>query len=246
MSATRAAGVLAALIAAAVLVGCVGGTDPAPDPSPRAVTSEEAQLLAVTRFRNYDAGSRPFTTSLSVSGVETELAGWIDWASALGYAAASGSFGTEGVLWNDATVGAIPIEADADGRPPLPIPSLDDPGWQFQELDAGASPLYALLAALSGLGLDRPDNPLLVQQSGALWLREDELGGVPVTVFAAPADDAPVADTTDPDPDSSPLRLWIDDSGTLMRAEVRLGAQWTTVDFEPGPGPRLELPGGEG
>ncbi|AYF97568.1 hypothetical protein [Protaetiibacter intestinalis] len=231
-----------AVVLMLVLAAC-GSTDEQPEDGPRAVTSEEAQLLAVTRFRNFDAGSRAFSTSISVSGVATELTGWVDWEAALGYATASGSFDAEALLWSDATVGAILTTPDADGFPAMPIPDTDEAGWQFQELDPEASPLFALLATISALGQDRPDNPLLVQQSGALRLRSGVIDGTAVTVFAAPPTDEPLEATASADPDASPLRLWVDGDGLLRRAEVHLNASWTAVDFG-ADGPRLALPEG--
>lgn len=232
---------MAALLLAAVLTGCTGTDQPASEPTARPVTSEEAQLLAITRFTNFDAGSRPFSTALDVSGVETSMTGWVDYVSELGYASVTGSFGAEALVWTDGSLGAIPREPDADGYPVLPIPPTSDPGWQIQQLDPSASPLDALLAAISALGSDRPDNPLLVQQSGALWLREDEVDGTDVTVFAAPPSDAPVEGEA-PTEDTSSLRLWVADDGLLLRAEVRLNDSWTTVDFPDAPAPSLELP----
>lgn len=176
-----AGGLLGAALVAALLVGCTASPAADPTPTARPVSSEEAQLLAVTRFRNYDTGSRPFSTELAVSGVDTRVVGWVDYDSALGYASVTGSFGAEALLWTDAAVGAIPRDPDADGYPVLPIPATSDPAWQIQQLDPTASAFHALLAAISALGQDRPDNPLLLQQSGALWLRDDTVDDTAVT-----------------------------------------------------------------
>ena len=35
----------------------------------------------------------------------------------------------------------------------------------------------------------------------------------------------------DVDPDAASVRYWVDDDGLLLRAEVRLGESWATVDF---------------
>lgn len=241
---TTLARVAALLLAAAMLVGCTTTPAPEPTPAPRPVTSEEAQLLAVTRFMNFDRGSRAFSTELAVSGVDTQMQGWIDYESALGYSAVTGSFGAEALLWTDAAVGSIPTEPDADGNPPLPIPPTATAGWEIQQLDPTTSAFHALLASLSALGQDRPDNPLLVQQSGALWLRDDEVDGTPVTVFASPLSDEPAGDAT-VDPDASPLRIWVDSTGLMLRVEVRLDNTWTVVDFPDVDAPDLNLPGGD-
>lgn len=236
------------VLAATVLVATVlGGCTPTPaaTPSPRPVTSDESQLLAITRFTNFDIGSRPIHTELTVSGVATEMTGWVDYASELGFVSVTGTFGAEALLWTNGAVGAIPREPDADGNPVLPIPELSDPEWQIQTFDPKASGLDALLAAISALGSDRPDNPLLLQQSGALWLREDEVDGTSVTVFAAPLSDEPVdsGDAAGAAEDAT-LRLWVASDGLLRRAEVRINNEWSVVDFSDAPAPHLEVPGG--
>ena len=237
---------VALVLAGALLAGCTGAPED-PDASARPVTTEESQLLAIARFRNFDAGSRPFTTAVRERGADLELRGWIDHASHVGYAIVSGAFEPEALLWTGATVGVIPASPDADGNPPLPIPSLDDQAWLSHALDPSSSRLDSLLAAIGALGSDRPDNPLLLQQAGALWLRADEIDGTPVTVFAAPPSDDPVtADSPPIDAETSALRLWVDEEGLIMRAEVRVGDSWSTVDFSGSPGVSLTLPDSTG
>ncbi|WP_309708424.1 hypothetical protein [Pseudolysinimonas sp.] len=236
---TRLARVVAVSLTLVALAGC--GAEPA-EPSPRAVTSAEAQVLAVSRFLNFDARTRPFETTYTLSGVDVTMRGWVDYVAELGYASVSGEFGTEAVLWTDSSIGAIPRDAGADGYPVLPIPTLDDPEWQIEALDAGSSALGALVATISALGSDRPDNPLLLQQSGALWLRTDVIGDTAVTVFGAPPSDAPVTDSGPPDVEAVTLRLWLDADGLLRRAEVFVNDGWTSVDFPDIPGPELSIP----
>jgi hypothetical protein len=238
---TFATRMMAVGLAVAVLNGCAPGP---PEITPRPVTSAEAQLLAIARFQNFEARTRPFETSFTLSGVDVTMRGWVDYVAELGYASVTGTFGTETVLWTVSSLGAIPGAAGDDGYPTFPIPALDEPLWQIQELDAGSSALGALVATISALGSDRPDNPLLVQQSGALWLRDDEIEGTPVTVFAAPPSDTPIEGGVDtPDADAATLRLWLDSTGLLRRAEVFLNDIWNTVDFPDVTGPELSIAG---
>src|SRR5262249_52147039 len=114
--------------------------------------------------------------------------------------------------------------------------------WISHPLDASTSRLDALLITLSGLGSDRPDNPVLVAQSGALWLRTDSVNGTPVTVFAPPPSDRPLADTTTASTaDTSPLRRWVSGAGLMLRAEIRLGGDWNTADFPDSAAPSLTV-----
>ena len=222
----------------AALAGC--SSDPAPAAEqPRPVTTEESQLLATVRFNNFDAGSRPFRAELTEKGTDLHLQGWIDYALACRLRAGHRLVHPQALLWNGRTVGVHDSEPDADGNPVLPILDPADQAWVSHPLDASTSRLDALLITLGGLGSDRPDNPVLLQQAGAMWLRTDTVDGTPVTVFAGPPSDKPLDGTTKVTADTSPLRLWVDAAALLRRAEVRLGSDWVTADFPDAQAPRL-------
>ncbi len=229
----------------ALLLGCSGERAAAPE-QPRPVTTEESQLLATIRFNNFDAGSRPFRADMTEKGAELHLRGWIDYGSHLGYGQVTGSFTPQALLWNGKTVGVHDSPPDPDGNPVLPILDPADQTWVSHPLNAATSRLDALLVTLGGLGSDRPDNPVLLQQAGAMWLRTDTVDGIPVTVFASPPTDKPLDGTTKITADTSPLRLWVDAAALLRRAEVRLGSDWVTVDFANAQAPRLALPKASG
>lgn len=236
---------IALLIAslALALTGCAAQSAHSEADAARPVTTEESQLLAIARFNNFDLGSRPFVTELQERGVDLHLQGWVDYAAGLGFAATTGDFPAQAMIWTASDVGILPQQPDAAGDPVLPMPALDDPALSLDALDAESSRLDALLGVISGLGADRPDNPLLLQQAGALWLRTDEIDGAPVTVFATPPDDNPRDSSSPPlTADTSPLRLWVGADGTMLRADVRLGGDWITVDLPDAPGQVLALP----
>ncbi|WP_166868759.1 hypothetical protein [Salinibacterium sp. ZJ70] len=210
----------------------------------RPVTSAESELLAIARFANFDHGSRRFATTVQERGVELRLQGWVDYPSQLGYAAVTGDFRSQAMIWTDGVIGIIAREPDAHGDPILPMPALNDPGLALDSMDPTTSRLDALLGIISALGADRPDNPLLLRQSGALWLRADDIDGTSVSVFAAPPSDAPRDASAPPlTADSAGLRLWLDATGLMLRAEARIGDQWTTIDFSTTDAPALELGG---
>ena len=234
-----------ALVAALALSAC-GGEPPDPDAGARPVTTEEAQLLAVARFNNFDAGTRPVRSSVTEQGTALALQGWFDYASHVGYAAVTGEFDPQSLLWTASAAGIADAAPDAEGNPPLPIPVSLTSG-ESRGLDPTSSRLDALLAVIGSLGSDRPDNPLLLQQTGALWLREDTIDSTAVTVFAAPPSDTPPDASSPPiTADTSSLRLWVDAAGLMRRAEVRLGSDWTTIEMPDAAGPVLTLPTGDG
>ena len=246
LTATVGAGLLAAslLLTGCTTTGAEGADQPAPTTSatatdaPRALTSDEAQGLATMRFRNYAAGVRSIAFAVTDSGKTYDVEGWADYAAHLGYATVSEDDAIPVVIgWSTAGLSTHdypPPVPDGAALPPLPPPDLPDApeSWVSSDLDPTSSRLHTLLAMVVSLGNDRPDNPLLLQQSDARWLRTDDLDGTPVTVYAGPSSEKPA------DPDAvteSTVRYWVDDEWTLLRLEARLGGdgEWTKVDLGP-------------
>jgi hypothetical protein len=232
----RAVGVLAGAALVLSLVACAAPAEGAagddfPASDARPLTTEEAQTLAAMRLRNLDAGTRTVAFDLADPDVELGFDGWFDYESGVGYGLASGD-GDELLLWNTRAVGSHPATSDAA---PLPIPDVDQlaTAWQGSALDPQASRLETLLATIGSLGADRPENPLLLQQNGTLWLGERTIDGTELTVYAGPpSDEALEADET-ADPADATVRYWVDDRAMLHRLDLRLGGEraWTTVSF---------------
>jgi hypothetical protein len=241
MTRIRRVAIAMAVVAALTLATLAGCTSSPAATGPRPITAAESQVLAVVRFKNFDAGTRSFTTSLHDSGAPLSIAGWVDYASSVGYALVSDSGApADLLLWNDTVRAARTVSSDSAAAP-LPPPDTDaglGSSWQSAPLvaDRDKHPLLVLLAVLVALGNDRPDNPLLLRQGGALWLRTDNIGATRVTVFAGPTSASssavpPSSAQSTPNPDASNTRYWVDKSGLLLRLEVRLGVDWVTVDF---------------
>jgi len=77
------------------------------------------------------------------------------------------------------------------------------------------------------LGQDRPDNPELIRQGGALWLRRAKLAGRTVDVMSGPrtpgsAGSAPGVD------------YWLTADSTLLRVSAHLGgaSAATSIDLD--------------
>ena len=221
----------------AVSLGVVA-CSPSGPPASRSLTTEESQLLAIARFRNFDAGSRSVTFEVTDAGHAIAFDGWCDYRTGTGYGLLlDGGTPNTLIMWRDAT-----LAIHAPGGPTAPLPPPDAGSslgatWLAATMDPAASALHAALLFVAELGSDRPENPLLLQQGGALWLRDDSIDGVPVTVFAGPTGLAPSPSTS---LESSRVRYWVDATGLLHRVEVRLGAQWVTIDLGPADGVALD------
>jgi hypothetical protein len=241
MSRVRLAGAALVAVCLMVLTACGGSADDGPS-EPKQLTQEQAELLATVRFRNYDAGVRAVSVTIPDSasqgaGSGGRLTGWVDFAGHLGYGSVEqGGAALGSVLWNGtrmAVAESAPVPAS------FPIPEA---GWRSDGLDVRASALTQTLAILLDLGSDRPENPLLLRQSDAAFVRTDTVDGRPVVVLAGPSPaqaESPPASTAD---DSKRVRYWIDDDGLVLRVQLRLAGTtgWTVVDLTDAPGVTLD------
>lgn len=222
---------LASLILASmtVLLAACGGSDSADKPEAAALTQEQAELLATTRFYNFDAGLRAVTVTIPApEGAKTstgiKVSGWADFAEHLGYAGVTQGDATQGLLlWSG---DRIAISQSATGIAELPVPST---GWRSADLVADTSPMTQSLAIVTSLGSDRPENPLLLRQSDAAFLRNDTIDGKAVMVIAGPSPQGSEKST----PLKNRVRYWIDKDGLLLRVEAKLAGTsgWTRIDL---------------
>lgn len=221
--------VLAVLLAIGVwaLIALRPADAPAPTASPagegpRALTTEEAERLAVARFLAYRDGSREFEVDVSTADGPVALHGRVDYRSGVGITAAALDDGTAIVTWDADTFVGWVGEGDGTTVPDAPtaVPGTARP------LDPSASTVDAVLVLVKNLGADRPENAQLLQTSDAQWLRADDVDGAPVDVFAGPSDAASGegAGTT---------RFWIDESGALLRFEADLPSGTVSVLLHP-------------
>ncbi|RIQ26278.1 hypothetical protein [Jiangella rhizosphaerae] len=236
-----------AAIAVLALTACSGDDEPGTSPSasesgdgPRPLTGDEAQRLSMMRYTNYTDGVRGLSFEVVDNGRTFTVDGWADFAQHVGYAHVSqdGS-DPELVAWTLSQITSHAPVGPATDDPPLPPP--DDTAWTSSTLAPEQSRLHAMLALVFQAASDRPDNPLLLQQTDARWLRSDEVDGVRVDVVAGPTADRaydPATATTAADGSDATVRYWVDEEGRLLRLEARLGGtgDWTAVDFTDAPG----------
>ncbi|MFF2331221.1 MULTISPECIES: hypothetical protein [unclassified Streptomyces] len=213
---------------------CTQNKPPAPATATApALTTPQAELLALTRFTNYRRGSSQVTADIPVQGHVARLTGRLDWRNGTGLAILQSGDGTleatrNLLRWNRTTVSMRRNWTD-----PLPArPPRDD--WNEHPLAAQASAIDTTLLLLLNLATDRPDNAQLLLHSGARRLGDEKVTGVPVTVFAGPSATTPqgsareAARTT-----PGRTRYWIDEDARLRRFSARLGGttDWLVATF---------------
>ncbi|MFG2907994.1 hypothetical protein ACGF13_23380 [Kitasatospora sp. NPDC048286] len=249
------AGWLKAVIAIVVCGAAAGGvavyrtvSDEAVE---RPVTTDEAGRLALSRLNLYQASPVAVTlTADEGGGVSIRVDGVVDYRTHRGV----GRYRTTGaggpmdhglIVWDTGGLGLAPDQAGtgstgSPGSTNSPgntgSPGTDAPAWQQAEhiprqgwspRTYTADPLDAGLNLLVQLGADRPDNPLLLAQSGARWLGRDRIDGRDYDRFAGPR-----AQGSAPDGARSPLTYWVDGDGGLRRVTMRMPGLGTPTTVE--------------
>ncbi|WP_235926004.1 hypothetical protein [Actinokineospora pegani] len=218
---------LAAAVVAAVAVALCTAWDDSGSASPRALTAEETQRLAIARFRNFEAGGRAVTITVPDTAGGLVITGSVDYRNRLGYGVVRGTGrNTSGdglIEWTDTTVFVHPMEEVPTRAPDAPPTA----GWHHRPLQTMGSTLDTTLSIVLGLGSDRPDNAQLLPQNGAAWLGRDQVNGQPVDVLRGPDAHGRVGA-----PGS--VRYWLGQDGTMhrVRAEVASEPEPVVIDFD--------------
>jgi hypothetical protein len=206
------------------LPGCAADTPTVAPPQERPLTEDEANQFAVTRFRNYEAKGVKFSAVLPSAAGQVSLTGYLNFRASVGYAlvrpvtASQTEVGL--VQWNVDT--RILWSGEYSGSTPQPqLPPI--PG-KAGGISPATSSVDAALAILLALGSDRPDNPQLLRQSDARWVRADAIKETPVVVVRGPS--------AEPGGSSRTL-YWINEQGQLLRLELQLPSGNALIDFSP-------------
>jgi hypothetical protein len=223
--------VVAALAAISVVAGSgamvgallSGGGSPrstAPKAEGRPITSDEANRLAVMRYRNYQGTGVHFHTSVAGTGGALTVDGVVDYHRSLGLAQVSGLGSSFTFEWDHQQLAACPGAA-TQTTVPADLPTAKA---AIRPLNTSATAVDAVLALMLARGLDRPDNAQLLQQSGARWLGHDTIDGVAYDVLTGPTQTGAPAGST-----SDTLRYWISADGHLGRVDAHLGGSPTAT-----------------
>lgn len=173
---------LTAILLALLSVSACGGKS---EIAERALTSEEAALLAEIPFRNFEVGGADFIANAAFMGLNDSITmtGSIDWVKHLGRASieASGQeAGIDEVMWTSKEV--------LESRPALSqmLGAIDLSRIRFvaRPPDSERRLLDHVIAILVSLASTERENALLIQQKeGSVFLRSDVLRGQKVFVL---------------------------------------------------------------
>ncbi|MFI6584740.1 hypothetical protein [Embleya sp. NPDC050493] len=201
----------------------------------RAVTVDEASRLALSRLTLFQASPVAMTlTADEGGGVSIRVEGVVDYRNHRGVGGyevtgAGGRVDRGLIVWDGGGLGLAPPPQGAGGPPWEQAERIPRQGWSSRAYTA--DPLDSGLRLLVGLGADRPDNPLLLAQSGARWLGSDRIQGRDYDRFAGPrAQDAARGGATDGE--LSPLTYWVDGDGGLRRVTMRMPGLGTPTTVE--------------
>ncbi|HWL45500.1 MAG TPA: hypothetical protein VNQ73_21345 [Ilumatobacter sp.] len=200
--------------------GCGGESDQA-----RPLTADEAALLASTRVQN--VREREVGFEIDIPGSPRLL---LDVVVNFEEHYAYGRFesrerGDEGPVLEHGLIGWDPNHVVGVAADDAQVPIRDH--WFRQALGSESRRDLTMLLTLN-LGSDRPENPQLLQQGSAQFLRRDRIGDTAVIVLAGPGDPSSSAPGG-----GARTRYWLDDQGTMLRFEAYLGdagGKMTTVD----------------
>lgn len=215
---------MAAVAVAAFLFADGGGSGPS---GPRAVTSDEANRLAITRFRNYEAHGRAVTITVPGTAGELIVTGSVDYRGKLGYGVVHGTgrnTSSDGLIEWTATSAFVHPMANTPAHAPASPPRS---GWYGRPLQSSGTSLDSALAIALNLGSDRPDNAELLPQNGAAWWGRDRVDGHRVDVMTGPS-------SRDRSGTAGNVRYWVGSDGTMYRVHVnvRSASQPVVIDFD--------------
>jgi hypothetical protein len=194
---------------------------------PRPLTTDEANRLAITRFRNYQAQGRAVTITVPGTAGGLTVTASVDYRRKVGYGVVHGTGrgrSSDGLIrWTPTSVQVRPM-TDAPAHAPASPPRS---GWYDRPLLSSGSALDTSLSIVLGLGGDRPDNAELLPQNGAAWWGRERVDGRWTDVMAGPS-------SPDRSGTAGNVRYWIGSDGTMYRVRVSVGSQPepVVIDFD--------------
>ncbi|MFD7154760.1 hypothetical protein ACFV9C_09190 [Kribbella sp. NPDC059898] len=210
-----AAAAVACAAVATVLVVVSSKSDAS---APRALTADEANRLAITRFRNYETGGRAVRITVPDTAGGLTVTASVDFRSKRAYGELRGAGRNSS---SDGVIRWTPTQLSAASK---------TVGWTNRPLQTTGSTLDTALRITLGLASDRPDNAQLLPQNGARQLGQETINGHRTDVMLGPAArDRPDTEGT--------VKYWIAEDGTMYRVQLAVASepQPVVIDFDTQP-----------
>ncbi|MGW7414298.1 hypothetical protein [Streptomyces sp. NPDC054863] len=245
---------LAALGLGASALAAVLFLGPGPADDPRPLRTEEAEQMALSRFSLYEKSPLEVVARAPMGGGSVEVRAVIDYRAhrAVGSYTAGRARGL--LAWDATGLAAAEGTATSAADAVAAAGRLGSRAWSPRPYSS--DPLDVVLRVAMGLGTDRPDNPQLLAQQGALYLGRDQWNGAAYSLYSgprpAPGSKGPNTASRDagrsPAPARqagarSPLTYWISDRSGLGRVEIRTADAAAPSRIEFGPTVRTKVPG---
>ena len=163
------------------LAAC-GGSE---SPSERALTSDEAAILANVQYSNLQVGGAAFEIAAADTASNTSLSivGEIDWTTHRGRAIVNASGREAGVVEVTWDLNQI-LERRRDVGALLTQLGYAPDAWIARPPDLTNRDLDRVIGIVAGMASEQPDNAILIQQKeGSAFVRNDMWKNTPVKVF---------------------------------------------------------------
>lgn len=180
--------------------------------------------MAITRFDNYNKGIVNLDITASAPGQNFHARAMVDMTQRVGYAeytttepGSGATINTGTLAWSDSL-----IETANGGS----LTQAAGPTTWAERSLTSQSPIDVALVLALDLGADRPDNPALLQQSGARLLSAESDSGGTIWEISGPGSAA--ADTgnnTAQTTGQSKTTYWIRTTGQLVKFQGDLGGK---------------------
>ncbi|MFI8929053.1 hypothetical protein ACIG3E_15415 [Streptomyces sp. NPDC053474] len=233
------------------LAGAAGGVlllaGPEDGGGSRLVSAEEAQRMALARFRTYQGSPSEVVVRVPAPEGAAVVRAVVDHRRhrAVGWYQAGGQREPGLLAWDGGGL-AVAEPRQTPQRPgPRQAPQpprqsagsaaraaarLEPSAWTRRPF--GRAPLDAALRLTLAMAADRPENPQLLAQSGPLHLRTEQIDGHRYDVLSGPrprphASASTTAPTKPTAAGRSPLTYWIGGDGELRRITADFGADRT-------------------
>ncbi|MFD3517463.1 hypothetical protein [Streptomyces sp. NPDC058657] len=238
-----ALGVGAASLAAVGVLAVTG-----PSEGPRPVTTEEAEQLAAARFGLHEQSPLEVEAQAPMGNGTVTVRALVDYRThrAVGTYTAAGAKGL--LAWDASGLAVAKGNAASASEAVTAAGKLNSRAWSPRAYKT--DPLDTVLRITMALGADRPDNPQLLAEQGAMSLGEEQWRGAAYSLYSGPRPaagpaakrGAPAAPSASAPTGRSPLTYWVGQRSDLRRVVIQPAGGTTPFHIDFGRTTKTKLP----